>query len=410
MAINPQIPLMAQGVDLQQALLGGLRGASAIQSMQQAAAEAPLRQQLLQAQAEAAPLAIESQRLQNITAQQKLQVQGAALAAQRAIPFLQAGDMAGLKNFIQGTNLLDDEDRAATISRIDANDLQGLLGDISGTIGLAQQMGIFAAPKTTADTRTSIEKNLEAAGLTPGTPEFRAAVMQQLTKPSGTQVSIQMPSQKGLTAEAEALGKARAKEYEAIQTEALTASQQRDTLSQLRTLDTRTGFGQQTKADFAGVLNSLGLNGDQLLNTDVANVQAFNKLSGRLVAAGLAEQKGASTDADMRFFMRTLPSIQDDQRSSKFIIDSMSAQAERKIEKDQFYTNWLEQNNGSLTGAKKAWAEYIGKTPLWKDNVINPQTGLPANFYEWRDRFLELNPGATTEDAQTAWRSAGRGR
>lgn len=271
-------------------------------------------------------------------------------------------------------------------------------------------MGIFAAPKTTADTRTSIEKNLEAAGLTPGTPEFRAAVMQQLTKPSGTQVSIQMPSQKGLTAEAEALGKARAKEYEAIQTEALTASQQRDTLSQLRTLDTRTGFGQQTKADFAGVLNSLGLNGDQLLNTDVANVQAFNKLSGRLVAAGLAEQKGASTDADMRFFMRTLPSIQDDQRSSKFIIDSMSAQAERKIEKDQFYTNWLEQNNGSLTGAKKAWAEYIGKTPLWKDNVINPQTGLPANFYEWRDRFLELNPGATTEDAQTAWRSAGRGR
>lgn len=401
---------MARGVDLQQALLGGLRGASAIQSMQQAAAEAPLRQQLLQAQAEAAPLAIESQRLQNITAQQKLQVQGAALAAQRAIPFLQAGDMAGLKNFIQGTNLLDDEDRAATISRIDANDLQGLLGDISGTIGLAQQMGIFAAPKTTADTRTSIEKNLEAAGLTPGTPEFRAAVMQQLTKPSGTQVSIQMPSQKGLTAEAEALGKARAKEYEAIQTEALTASQQRDTLSQLRTLDTRTGFGQQTKADFAGVLNSLGLNGDQLLNTDVANVQAFNKLSGRLVAAGLAEQKGASTDADMRFFMRTLPSIQDDQRSSKFIIDSMSAQAERKIEKDQFYTNWLEQNNGSLTGAKKAWAEYIGKTPLWKDNVINPQTGLPANFYEWRDRFLELNPGATTEDAQTAWRSAGRGR
>lgn len=396
MAIDPRIPLMAQGVDLQQALLGGLRGAAAIQSMQQSA--------------EATPLALEAQRLQNLTAQQKLSVQGGALAGQKALKYLRAGDMAGLKNFIQGTNLLDEEDRAASIAKIDAGDVRGILEDIGNVTGMAQQMGIFAAPKEAADTRTSIEKNLEAAGLTPGTPEFRAAVMQQLTKPSGTQVSIQMPEQRGLTAEAEALGKARAKEYEAIQTEALGASQQRDTLSQLRTLDTRTGFGQQTKADVAGVLNSLGLNGDQLLNTDVANVQAFNKLSGRLVAAGLAEQKGASTDADMRFFMRTLPSIQDDQRSSKFIVDSLSAQAERKIEKDQFYTNWLEQNQGSLTGAKKAWAEYIGKTPLWKDNVINPQTGLPANYYEWRDRFFELNPGATTEDAQTAWRSAGRGR
>lgn len=396
MAIDPRIPLMAQGVDLQQALLGGLRGAAAIQSMQQSA--------------EATPLALEAQRLQNLTAQQKLSVQGGALAGQKALQYLRAGDMAGLKNFIQGTNLLDEEDRAASMAKIDAGDVRGILEDIGNVTSVAQQMGIFTAPRETADTRTSIEKNLEAAGLEPGTPEFRAAVMQQLTKPSGTQVSIQMPEQRGLTAEAEALGKARAKEYEAIQTEALGASQQRDTLSQLRTLDTRTGFGQQTKADVAGVLNSLGLNGDQLLNTDVANVQAFNKLSGRLVAAGLAEQKGASTDADMRFFMRTLPSIQDDQRSSKFIVDSLSAQAERKIEKDQFYTNWLEQNQGSLTGAKKAWAEYIGKTPLWKDNVINPQTGLPANYYEWRDRFFELNPGATTEDAQTAWRSAGRGR
>lgn len=48
MAINPQIPLMAQGVDLQQALLGGIQGAASLQSMQQAATEAPLRRQALE--------------------------------------------------------------------------------------------------------------------------------------------------------------------------------------------------------------------------------------------------------------------------------------------------------------------------------------------------------------------------
>lgn len=384
---------MAQGVDLQQALLGGLRGAAAIQSMQQSA--------------EATPLALEAQRLQNLTAQQKLSVQGGALAGQKALKYLRAGDMAGLKNFIQGTNLLDEEDRAASMAKIDAGDVRGILEDIGNVTGMAQQMGIFTAPREATDTRTSIEKNLEAAGLEPGTPEFRAAVMQQLTKPSGTQVSIQMPEQKMLGAEAEALGKAFVKKFDTIQTEASAASQQRDTLRQIKALNINTGLTADIRANAANVLNNLGLNGNELLKTDVANVQAFNKLSGRLVQEGLMAQKGVATDSDARLYGKVVPSITDDKKATNFIIESMNAQNERKIEKEQFFTDWLD-TKGTFKGADKAWNEYISSTPLYIENLKNG-IGLPYTFYEYKNELKLLNPGVTDEEVVNQWKKAARG-
>jgi hypothetical protein len=389
MAIDPRIPLMAQGVDLQQALLGGLRGAAAIQSMQQSA--------------EATPLALEAQRLQNLTAQQKLSVQGGALAGQKALNYLRAGDMAGLKNFIQGTNLLDEEDRAASMAKIDAGDVRGILEDIGNVTGMAQQMGIFTAPKEATDTRTSIEKNLEAAGLEPGSPEFRAAVMQQLTKQSGTQVSIQMPGQQGLTEEAKALGKVRAERFQAIQNQGDSASTTLDSLSQLYTLNTQTGLGEQTKADIAGVLNAVGVRGDDLLNVDTANVESANKIISKLVAEAMTNQKGVASESDRALYANIAPSIKDKQQAYKFNIASTSAVAQRQVDKSNFYNDWFEQN-GNLVGVDKAWSNYTKSTPLFQRGVVGSD-GLPQNYYQFRDAFLQIpaNSGAPEEDIKQQW-------
>lgn len=407
MALDPNIPLMARPTDVATGLMQGFQIARGIQQARQEAELQPYRQALLQAQVEAAPIAAQTQRLQNLTLQQKLGVQGAALAAQKALPFLQSGDMAGLKTFIQGTNLLDDQDKAAMSAKIDANDVQGIIGDVSGAIGAAQQLGIFAAPRGVADTRTSIEKNLEAAGFTPGTPEFRAAVMQQLTKPSGTQVSIQMPEQKMLGAEAEALGKAFVKKFDTIQTEASAASQQRDTLRQIKALNINTGLTADIRANAANVLNNLGLNGNELLKTDVANVQAFNKLSGRLVQEGLMAQKGVATDSDARLYAKVVPSITDNKKATNFIIESMNAQNERKIEKEQFFTDWLD-TKGTFKGADKAWNEYISSTPLYIENLKNG-IGLPYTFYEYKNELKLLNPGVTDEQVVNQWKKSAGG-
>jgi hypothetical protein len=357
----------------------------------------------MQQSAEATPLALEAQRLQNLTAQQKLSVQGGALAGQKALNYLRAGDMAGLKNFIQGTNLLDEEDRAASMAKIDAGDVRGILEDIGNVTGMAQQMGIFTAPKEATDTRTSIEKNLEAAGLEPGSPEFRAAVMQQLTKQSGTQVSIQMPGQQGLTEEAKALGKVRAERFQAIQNQGDSASTTLDSLSQLYTLNTQTGLGEQTKADIAGVLNAVGVRGDDLLNVDTANVESANKIISKLVAEAMTNQKGVASESDRALYANIAPSIKDKQQAYKFNIASTSAVAQRQVDKSNFYNDWFEQN-GNLVGVVKAWSNYTKSTPLFQRGVVGSD-GLPQNYYQFRDAFLQIpaNSGAPEEDIKQQW-------
>jgi hypothetical protein len=194
-----------------------------------------------------------------------------------------------------------------------------------------------------------------------------------------------------------------------VQNEAQTAADLRDTLSQLSTLQTKTGFGEETKADIARVFNSLGVNGDRLLGTNVANAQAANALSGKLISQALAAQKGVASDSDFKFQARIAPTIADEQKAYDFNIKSMRAIANRKIEKDQFYTNWYE-NNRSLEGVKKAWQDYINETPIFSDNVVDRATGLPANYYEFRDDYFLLNSNASEDEVRNAWRNAIRSK
>ena len=182
MAIDPNILLQYQGPNIGQALLSGIQTAQGLRQAQQEAELQPLRQQLLQDQVAAAPMAVEEQRLSNELARQKLGIQGAALAAQQAIPFLQSGDMAGLRGFLSSTNLIGDQDKADLLGKVDNNDLQGLLSEVSGAIGAAQQMGIFAAPKEAVDNRTASMKEAEAVGLTPGTPQYRDFILSKSAK------------------------------------------------------------------------------------------------------------------------------------------------------------------------------------------------------------------------------------
>ena len=160
MPINPNILLQGRIADVGQAVGQGL------EAYQQSRRNVLLEEQQKRE--------AETTRISNALNLQKMQVQGAALAAQKALSYLQSGDMAGLKTFIQSTNLLDDQDKAEVSAKIDANDLQGLLGDISGTIGLAQQMGIFEVPKTERESDVLIK--LRAAGIEPGSEAARQAL------------------------------------------------------------------------------------------------------------------------------------------------------------------------------------------------------------------------------------------
>jgi len=64
MALDPRIPLQARGPDIGGAISQGLQGARNLQLLQQTARQGPLRNQLLESQAESAQQQVAKQREQ----------------------------------------------------------------------------------------------------------------------------------------------------------------------------------------------------------------------------------------------------------------------------------------------------------------------------------------------------------
>ena len=210
-------------------------------------------------------------------------------------------------------------------------------------------------------------------------------------------------SNAGNTQEAKALADSRVDRYTSIQDKALTAEEQNIGLSQLGSIDIQTGFGEETKAQAAAIFNAFGVDGDDLLGTNVAGAQSFNSVAGKLVLDVMATQKGPQTDADQARIAKTLPLITNEGLANQFNMNALMGLNFRRIEMAEFYDNFLEEKE-TLKGVDRAWAKFKAETPMLSDNVKNPETGLPMFFHEFKAKLIERNPGATSEQVINAWR------
>ena len=267
--------------------------------------------------------------------------------------------------------------------------------------------------------------NSEVAGLTraefikPGPKSdvlSDAAFKQQLklrgaSKPETNITNTIEAEQAGMTQEQKALATGRVERFTAIQARALEAQEQNDGLDKLDKIQAEQGFGVQTRASMAAMFNSFGVDGNDLMGVDPANVQAYNAVGKKLVLDVMATQKGPQTKEDQAIIAQTIPRIETEEGANEFIKGSMKAINFRKIEMAEFYEIYLQEyrtlagdrETGRLS-ADRAWAEYKRTTPLLSDNIQNPETGLPMFFHEFKAKLLERNPTATDQQAINAWR------
>lgn len=222
---------------------------------------------------------------------------------------------------------------------------------------------------------------------------------------SGVQINVG-----GAKKEQEKLAEARVGRFDAMQQDALAAMDMNERLNQLSQIDVKTGFGEGFKADTAAALKSLGVEGaESLLNTNIANAQSFNAVTGDLLIRQMATQKGPQTDRDAQNIRETLPKIGNEAEANKFILSSFKAINQRKIEQAEFYDDYLSENQ-TLDGADKAWREYKSSTPLVSATVKDASSGLPMFFYDFRQKAMAANPGATDEQIAEAWRKLAQGK
>lgn len=251
----------------------------------------------------------------------------------------------------------------------------------------------FLKAQPTAAT-TSLQKNLEAAGLQQGTPEFQAAVLKATTKPQ-TVIGT------GETEEVKALAKQRVARFGDIQKAADNATSLLDNLNQLDAIDVQTGALEPAKVAIAAVAEGFGIDASEIANA--TNAQAFNAVSGRLVNEVLNAATGPQTDQDADRARRTIATLGDTPGAAQFKNNSMRSVALRQVEQRDFIADQLDQDK-NLSQANKSWREFKRKTPALSSVVKGPE-GLPVFFYQFKDNAQQQRPGISEQEIIDAWRS-----
>ena len=262
---------------------------------------------------------------------------------------------------------------------------------------------VAATPK--APSQTTIEKNLIAAGFEPGTPEFQAEVVKTLQKPA-TQISI--GSEKKFQ---EKLAEGQAKTVGRITEEADAAIDANQSLSVLESIDVETGALEPAKQGLAAFGAAFGLDTSGLAN--VSKGESFNAEAKRLVLAVKASQKGPQTDKDEATIRSTVANLGNTTAGNQFIIDSARALNNRRIERKEFYDNFIEDSGGNFKNeagktADRAWSEFKRNTPMISANLRTPE-GLPVFFYRFEESVRNANPDATRQEIIEFWKQQNKG-
>ncbi len=241
---------------------------------------------------------------------------------------------------------------------------------------------------------TTLQKNLIAAGLQPGTPEFQSAVLEAITRPT-TQVTIG-----GAGKEQEELAKLRAQDLKSIRARGDQSEVELGSLDILESIDVKTGSFEPAKQSLASFAEGLGVDASAL--ADVASGQAFTAESGKLVLRIIERQKGPQTDDDRRQIAKTIARLGNRPEANTFISSTARSIARRNIEQRDFFNNFLDQND-TLKGASKSWNDFKRGVPMVSRNVRTPE-GLPVFFFRFKDRVKAANPEASDAQIIQAWK------
>jgi hypothetical protein len=261
-------------------------------------------------------------------------------------------------------------------------------------------------PETKEAKTTSLEKNLIAAGFTPGTEEFQAEVLKSINKPTGTQITIG-----GEKKFQEEVQKGQAKTFAKVGEQADSAIDANESLSLLESIDVNTGSLEPAKQALATFASGFGIDASGLAN--ISKGEAFNSIAKRIVLDVKSTQKGPQTETDAVTIRKTIASLGNTKGGNQFIIDSARALNNRRIERKEFYDKFIEDSGGNFKDesgqtADRAWSKFKRNTPLVSSTQKTPE-GLPVFFYKFEEAVRGANPDASRAEIIEAWNTKNKG-
>ena len=339
---------------------------------------------------------------------------------------LKAGDIEGATNILSS--------RVSAIGKLggDASDTQGILDMItSGDIGAAVadldltvnraiegeyisplsrkerdlaakiKSGIVSLAPPQKD--TALIQNLLAAGFEPGSPEMNAAIMENLNK---TGTTINVGNKEEFTASQE-LGKLHVKRISNAIDAGDLAEGTLASVRQLRGVDVSQGGSVPLRAGLADAFASIGIDAEDLFQVDLANVQAFNSVNKRLINQVLNQAKGPQTEGDAKRAVRTLATLGNKPEANAFILDTLEANALRKIEQKNFLESSID-NGLTAKQANADWNKFKNTTPMLSTVSKVSKNGIPVYFFQFKEQAKVNRPNISDKEIVEAWRSANK--
>lgn len=246
------------------------------------------------------------------------------------------------------------------------------------------------------DTRTPLQKNLEAQGLVPGSAQYQDAMAAGLKKGP----LVQQVSESSYNKE---MGKMRAKKYGKIIESRDDAAKTNFYLNQaLATINDPIGMASAFTNSIGTFATQLGLKLGDKWEKKLTGSQKFEGLMGNILAAKLALQKGPQTDKDADRMKRTMASLGNTKEARIFFIKSMTALNNRTIEKAAFYENW-ETQKGTIKGAEKEWQKSIAKMPLIAIRKTADGSDQTILYNEFLKESQKANPAYSNSEIKQIW-------
>jgi antitoxin component of RelBE/YafQ-DinJ toxin-antitoxin module len=232
---------------------------------------------------------------------------------------------------------------------------------------------IRAGNYSPSNDETSLQRNLEAAGYVPGTPEFQQAMTDQLAKTNGVTVNLPKGADELSKIDAQYIGDLRNN-----------VQKMRSVLPDLqRVRQSLDEFGTGPTASIRLFLGSLA--GDMGLPVDpsLSEGELIQSIQSRLAPAMRQTGSGSSSDRDVTMFMEALPNLMRTPQGNRLVIDHLEKLGRRQTQELQFLERYYRDNNYSLAGAFEAMDRELG--PIFSKEEIAalksaPQTqaqGLP---------------------------------
>jgi hypothetical protein len=411
--MNPLISLEGKPVQLGASVRQGANALTAFDNVVENRQTQPMRMRQMEATATGTEQDVQMK-------ESILKLRDSAMAAQPVLERLKAGDIQGAANAMrqrgaqrqsQGGDGSTAMQGAEDLMSGDPARIQGVSDSLAGLMRQAQQFGAMetpAAPQGYSNPSTDAQGRRWGTSPTTGNyeqiPGTEGVSFAKPAPVTNTNINVEAAGA-GLTEEQKQLAKLRVGYFGKLQDAANNSFDQNSTLDQLSNIDVSTGWGSETKANLAGVANSIfgAGTGDDLLNTNATAMQSFRALSKKMQAAELNKAKGPQTEGDAKRIADTLAGMQNEKNANTFLINSLRATNNRQIEQYEFYQSVL-QETGSLESAESKWVGYKRKTPMVSDSVRDKETGLPMFFDSFRQKVLERNPSATREQVINAWR------